>query len=183
MRASMNDSSAPSFRSVRVFLFFELLLFCCGFVVGTPDDDVLLGHDAYNASIILLTVLMAGGVFNGNIRPGTRGRTIRRVRRSVSSIMYELGSYSYSRRYYRMYNPSFWKLHGILKDKIDGPAGVSRRSRKKRKRSSSPNGPIHSSLRLSIAIRYFAGGDPLDIALVHGVSHSEVFFKGSLKIL
>jgi hypothetical protein len=37
------------------------------------------------------------------------------------------------------------------------------------------NGRIHSSIRLSAALRYFAGACPIDIALVHGISHVEVF--------
>lgn len=38
-----------------------------------------------------------------------------------------------------------------------------------------PNGIIPCSTRLSIAPQYFAGASPLDLALVHGGSHSEVF--------
>jgi hypothetical protein len=45
----------------------------------------------------------------------------------------------------------------------------------KRHKNGAVNGLIHSSVRLSIALRYFAGGSVYDIALVHGVSHSEVF--------
>jgi hypothetical protein len=37
------------------------------------------------------------------------------------------------------------------------------------------NGHIHSSIRLSAALRYFAGASPIDIALVFGISHVEVF--------
>jgi DDE superfamily endonuclease len=37
------------------------------------------------------------------------------------------------------------------------------------------NGIITTPIRLSCAIRYFAGGRPEDIALVHGISHTEVY--------
>jgi DDE superfamily endonuclease len=37
------------------------------------------------------------------------------------------------------------------------------------------NGIITTPIRLSCAIRYFAGGRPEDIALVHGISNTEVF--------
>jgi len=37
-----------------------------------------------------------------------------------------------------------------------------------------PNGPIVPSSRLGIALRYFAGGDPMDIMMSFGVSHTEV---------
>lgn len=96
----------------------------------------------------------------------TRSSPIKRTRKKVKNLMYELGGYS--RRYYRMEKQSFWKLHDLLKDKITYIAPASTNG-------TSYNGPIHSSLRLSIAIRYFAGGDPMDIALVHGVSHASVF--------
>jgi hypothetical protein len=39
----------------------------------------------------------------------------------------------------------------------------------KGKRGKTPNGPITAALRVSMAFRYFAGGDPLDIANVHSV--------------
>jgi hypothetical protein len=38
-----------------------------------------------------------------------------------------------------------------------------------------PYGPISHFVRISITLRYLAGGQPMDIAFVHGVSHSEVF--------
>jgi hypothetical protein len=38
-----------------------------------------------------------------------------------------------------------------------------------------PNGCIDHTVRVSIALRYLARGQAMDIALVHGVSHVEVF--------
>ena len=83
---------------------------------------------------------------------------IRRTRASVSAIMCELGNKS--KNYHRMRDMSFWKLHDKLKDKLNTrPARKSRRCRKKRKKMPSvPNGLTCSSLRLSIALRLFAGG-------------------------
>ena len=156
-----------------IVVFFSFL-FC--YSLATSQH---LHHEPPHAlGVTLLTALMTAGLYGGppiQHRKGTRGVTIKRVRRSVSSIMYELGGYS--RRFFRMHDASFWLLHKLLKDKINGAATQSHarscRSRKKRKRTA-PNGVIHSSARLSIALRYFAGGDHLDITLVHGVSHSEV---------
>ena len=51
---------------------------------------------------------------------------------------------------------------------------MSRRSRKKDRQNFIPNGVTYSSVRLSIALWIFAGGDPLDIDLVHGVFPTEV---------
>jgi hypothetical protein len=45
---------------------------------------------------------------------------------------------------------------------------------KPRLRGKPPNGEIATSSRLSMAIRWFAGGDPLDIFQVHGVGVNEV---------
>ena len=69
-------------------------------------------------------------------------------------------------RLYRMEKSIFFILLDIIKPHLP--------LNKKRKRGATPNGPIPSILRLSMAIRYFAGGDPLDIKWRHGVAHSEV---------
>jgi DDE superfamily endonuclease len=94
---------------------------------------------------------------------------IQRKRRMVSDIMRELGP-GYTRRAYRMSTGSFFELHKLLHKHLNPP-----RSEKKKWRNGGPNGIITTTVRLSIALRYFAGGRPEDIALVHGVSHSEVF--------
>ena len=46
---------------------------------------------------------------------------------------------------------------------------------KKRINLGARNGLLPPEMRLSIALRYFAGGDPYDIMLVHGVSHAEIY--------
>lgn len=96
-----------------------------------------------------------------------------RKRRYVNSIFVELGN-DLTRRAYRMHAASFWKLLGIL------DAGLSShfKPRVGSGRGSvggAKNGKISNATRLSVAIRYFAGGRPEDIALVHGISHTEVF--------
>jgi hypothetical protein len=45
----------------------------------------------------------------------------------------------------------------------------------KRPRGKSPNGPINTKLRLSAALRFAAGGSPLDIMLTHGMSRQSVY--------
>ena len=146
------------------------------------DDDshvVAVVEFSRSIAIISIFVMIVNGIYGGaglNIvrRPGTRGASIRRVRRLVSNIMYELGGYS--RRYYRMSDTSFWILHNMLKPSLEKLLEPKlHRPRKKRRKRNAPNGLISTSIRLSIALRYFAGGDPLDLAFVRGVSHSEVF--------
>jgi DDE superfamily endonuclease len=96
-----------------------------------------------------------------------------RTRRTVASIFKEQGPY-YVRRAYRMDEESFWKLHELLQ-----PYMVSLRSergkKRKKHRNGGKNGLITTEARLSAAIRYFAGGRLEDIAISHGIGHSEVF--------
>ena len=49
------------------------------------------------------------------------------------------------------------------------------KKRKKRKRGKTPNGDIGPSSRLSMALRWFAGGEPIDIMQTHGVGYDEVY--------
>ena len=88
----------------------------------------------------------------------------KRVRRSVYSIYLEQGDI-YFRRAYRMEYASFRVLHKMLQPRLRHNSGAK----------AARNGFIDSTTRLSCALRYFAGGSAYDIALVHGVSHSEVF--------
>jgi len=94
-----------------------------------------------------------------------RGKLILCTNWDVASIMYKLSGYSQC--YYQMSNESFWQLHKLLKDKIS--------TSYKRKHGKMPNGPISTEIWLSCALCYFSGGDPMDIALVHGISWSQVF--------
>ncbi len=77
-------------------------------------------------------------------------------------------------RAYRMKEESFWhlhrKLHPYLGGKTRPPSGS-----KKKHRNGAKNGIIPSTIRLSVALRYFAGGSPYDIAIAHDISHTEVF--------
>jgi DDE superfamily endonuclease len=108
-------------------------------------------------------------------RRGRRDKARNRVRREVSSMFREYGPY-YVRRAYRMTEDAFWELHRML-----GPHMASVRlkggGRVKTHRNGGKNGLIPSENRLSAAIRYFAGGRPEDIAISHGISHSEVFYS------
>ena len=71
------------------------------------------------------------------------------------------------RRKYRMEKKSFYDLLDIIKPHL-------RSDGSDRKRGATPNGAISSESRLSMALRYCAGGDPLDIADIHGVGDDEV---------
>jgi DDE superfamily endonuclease len=90
-----------------------------------------------------------------------------RKRKYVNDIFSELGPH-YVRRAYRMEPSSFWKLCRLLR-----PFLV--KATKKKCRNGAKNGLITTPTRISVAIRYFAGGSPYDISVVHGISHTDVF--------
>ena len=105
-------------------------------------------------------------------RCGGRGEPIKRQRRDVESIIYELGP-SYVKRYLRMDARTFWKLVRILKEKLD-PEEYYYTNGKKRK-IAAPNGVIKVETKVAIALRYMSSGDPNDIQLPFGISHSKIF--------
>ena len=131
-------------------------------------DETLLSCQALaTAGMILL--IYSGFIDNAKKIFGFKGTTIMRRRRKISSIFYELGPVIATRAY-RMKPSSFWKLHKKLLLHL-----YTSINNKKRKRGKTPNGDISTVTRLSIALRYFSGGCPFDISLVHWVSHVEVF--------
>ena len=93
---------------------------------------------------------------------GKRGDTIIRSQTDYDDIINSLGPI-YSRRSYRMPPSHMDCLYQRLKYNIP-PVG-----------SQGPNGMIPGKLRLSAAIRYFAGASPYDIMLTHGISHSVLY--------
>ena len=107
-----------------------------------------------------------------------RSRTfVRRERRCVSDIFQELGP-RYIRRSYRMNSIHFGTLYNAILPYYPKREEMNENKRvnKKRKRKSiPPNGVIHTSLRLSIALRYFAGGSPYGLMSSHGVGYNNIY--------
>jgi len=95
-------------------------------------------------------------------------KNIRRTRKTVSAMMDELGGFA--RKAYRMKMDTFLLLHETLEDKLDDEFDVGKRTR-----GGNPNGDISTKLRLSAALRFFAGGAVYDIMLTHGLSRSSVY--------
>ena len=94
------------------------------------------------------------------------------ARKDIEKDIFEpLGPY-YLRRSYRMNKDSFYTLHDILQVQLEDHFFPKRGGRRNVEKSPYI---ISTKIRLSIAIRYFAGGSPYDIMLVHGVSHKSVF--------
>ena len=113
-----------------------------------------------------------------------RSSARKRTRRSVQEIFDCLGP-AYFRRAYRMTYESFRVLHGkignlIRKFVAQGVCGhKGKRTGRKVGAAGTPppvrNGPISSSSRLGIAIRYFSGGDPVDMMVNYGIGFTDVF--------
>ena len=98
---------------------------------------------------------------NSSTKMGTK--VIERERNTMDSIFKSIGPKNV-RKAYRMHEESFRKLHQLL-FKTDAV---------KRQRGEPPNGHILNSQRLGMALRWFAGGDKMDIAPHHGVAFQEV---------
>ena len=123
---------------------------------------------SFLSSLILAVSGIVGVLNNHNFHAqvGNQGKHVERKCRSVKSICTELGKEH--AQYYRMEVASFYYPVEVLTPNIY-------QRTKKQKRGKTPNDDIAISICVSIALRYFSGRSPLDIALVHAVSHSEIF--------
>ena len=124
-------------------------------------------HENLMASAALISIIAAVDDMDGGGRnPGSIN--IPRTRIPVRQIFKNLGK-RHTRKAYRMTERSFW----VLFDKIE--PYMMGHNKKKRKRGKTPNGDIDLAARLSMALRYFAGGEPIDIIQTHGVGYYKVY--------
>lgn len=117
---------------------------------------------------LLSTILSGNMPFLLRCQP--RGPQQRRKREAFKAIESGLSDRLF-RRVYRMNKISFQRLYATLQPELDAvffPKGGGERG------MNSPYN-IGTKLRLSMALRYFAGGCPYDIMQVHGVSHVSVY--------
>ena len=152
-----------------LFPLLPIVVFSADVTSNDFTNPLVLGY-LYSAFLLVVTPY----ALNGGRREGHSSPSIRRERRSISSMFQELGP-MYTRRSYRMDSISFWALHKKLRPHLKGRIRPASSSSKKKHRNAAVNGIIPSPTRLSIALRYFAGGSSYDISLTHGVSHTEVF--------
>ena len=68
---------------------------------------------------------------------------------------------------------TFGRLYRLLEEDLKRESGTKRFETDYVDRS--PNGPVLLTVRLAAAIRFFAGGEAYDIAVMFGISHSVVF--------
>lgn len=74
-----------------------------------------------------------------------------------------------------MTETSFWFLLDILEPHMKISSETNDKESRKKHRNGAKNGLIPAETRLSVALRFFAGGRPEDIMLVHGISFVEVY--------
>lgn len=161
--------------AIYIFILAVTVMACCE--AEENEDDLILQTIVATTSMCAFTDFMmrekkkkskkslTGSNYKGRT-PGSK--TIPRTRKGVDEIYTQVGPHVF-RKMFRMTEPSFWKLFEILEPKI-----IQVTKTKKRSRGGTPNGDISNSSRLSMALRYFAGGSPYDIALTHGVGENEV---------
>ena len=106
----------------------------------------------------------SSGTTNRGRKPGAN--TIKRQRLNIEEYIRTMPAREFRRRY-RMDKASFYNLLDVISPHLPSNGSV-------RKRGATPNGIITHKARLSMALRYCAGGDPLDISHIHGVHSDEV---------
>ena len=117
--------------------------------------------------ILYFGALLGGGIATNAFTPAKPKKAPPpphrpRKRRGVHSIFNEYGAL-YCRRAYRMDTTTFWKLHALLEPKLSNKT----KKRKRKQKKGAKNGVISTPTWLSVALRYFAGGCPDDIAISH----------------
>ena len=106
----------------------------------------------------------------------TRSSFIKCHRKPVQEIFAELGP-CLTCRAYQMTEASFWFLLDTLEPFMKTSSETNDSNQfKKKHRNGAKNSFIPSETRLSVALRFFAGGRPDDIMLVHGISFVK-FYK------
>ena len=91
--------------------------------------------------------------------------TIKRQRKDIEDYIGHINDRSFHRRY-RMDKNTVWTLLEIVSPNLPSTG-------EGRKLGGVPNGPITHASPLSMALRYFAGGDPLEISDFHGVNDNK----------
>ena len=99
-------------------------------------------------------------------------KNIPRVRKSVEKMILELGISA--RKALRMDPHVFYQLHDTLEADIAAKF-TSRKAEDATEGQFAPNGLVSTKLRLSCAVRYFAGAAVYDLVLTHGMGRSTIY--------
>ena len=123
---------------------------------------------AATAAIEALQAEEDEALFGDNTGTRLGAKTRKRKRIDLLAFFESLGPDVF-RRMYRMDQSTFMKLNCMLEPHM--------RRIKLRRNGGTPNGDIPKMHRLSMALRWFAGGDKFDIAALHGVHPSAVLIS------
>lgn len=159
-----------SFVAVLAFTFFSMAEAVGAACVFSDRNTLALTI----AALVIAVDPIAAGLKKRRAKKRREMKHRTRKRKTVRELFQELGP-NYTRRAYRMEERAFWKLLLLLSHTINVSTDEPKPGSSKTNSNGAKNGLIRPSIRLSAAIRYFAGGRPDDIALSHGISHSEVF--------
>ena len=176
MKSFYDDAlrSASHFASRSFFLFLVSASFCFLPAIANGPHLLFSNKDSQMGQAVicsLVVVLLNDLLSRREYKPTGRAigsKTRYRERANLHRIFDEYGPIFFKRAY-RMQESSFWKLLDLLETKMP------KKPRGKKTRGRTPNGDVPNSVRLAMAIRYFAGGDPLDIACVYKVNRSVVY--------
>jgi hypothetical protein len=141
---------------------------------GGDNDGALRATFAHLLFIQFFSLFLYYAFLLDDLTFGCKGKETKRERDSFDKKVGNKLSDYFFRRVYRMERSSFNKLFEILEpslERIFFPRnGGTRKANKSRYL-------IDTKTRLSIAIRFFAGADPLDIMQVHDVSLMSVYYS------
>jgi hypothetical protein len=133
-------------------------------------DDELYQQDltTMQSVIVILSLIF----FHTLSLMGIKDSNLHRVRKDLKTDIFDPLGDKYVRRSYRMSKESFYNLHNLLEEELKNhffPKNGGTRS--------VDDNPyfIKTEIRLSIAIRFFAGACPYDLMLTHGVCYTSVF--------
>lgn len=166
--STMVDPTNTMCMKMLLLLFFFVAIFVVPALGWTDDDGDFSTTETMTAFAIVAIMypLWIEVLFDNNNPPKRLGPpNIRRTRPLMKDIFAKY-SKPFLRRTYRMSEESFWRLLDIVEPHMP--------KAKKRGRGKTPNGDITPALRLSMSLRYFAGGDADDIGVIHGVHRNEV---------
>ena len=144
--------------SVFLWCLKNLLVFSIVSAAQYEDDGSFCTKDRTRMVILLVTILyLTSPEAFGDVEKKTKivSPHQKRKRANIWSIFQQLGP-TYVHHAYWMDEESFFDLHRILHKHMTKP----RKPTNRKKKNSGKNGAITSILRRSVAIWYFAGGDP-----------------------
>ena len=155
-----------------VLAYLMIICFILSVCYGLDDSDDDLFNDYVIACAVLTATALVDIVNTVFLEDDIiECRRVTRKRILVNTMFSKLCPY-YVRQSYRMREVDFWNLLSLIAPY--NPHSKNRNKKSKRGKTHYPNGKIHDSLCLSIAIRYFAGASPYNLMMSHSIGMTDV---------